>query len=657
MNAYAQVFRPRIDLTDHDLVSIQKSTRIASSKHAETSKLKGSSAQDLELDAAMSKSRTFNEYVRTLDDKTQAIFKKLLEDDDFITFIMKNDLNSLYNFEIKELSEVELTTLVKSLEELDLRMHIEHGTHYNPIECLRQGRNLVIGRQMSANFLGSTEQASITLTKQNIDDFRRFASQDLLYVSPCTSQFSTIAMITHNRQSVVNNVCEFMDSLIRCGYTAREKPLKFFVIDDSGDEGRESRYSELNRIRNEYQGRVDLRLVTEAKKKEIIEFLISKLSFKFSQEEKREYVEAALGNKGGPGAQRNWASLLGSAVTLDDDVHPYCGLSFDGKFRFMPVDFFGVMARALAGNNVFAANFSYTGKSGGSELHPITMACHGVKDPFFVPTYCDIKFVENGKPSKIRTIVNEPLYDSNAASGGIQSLATSADLNKIGIPSVTTHRQYLRNEDTWTVKLEELFLQKNNSKKISVLIPGSAVWHDLGDQKINKDMIKRTILCRLAGIVMANLISGHLVGKKYNKISEFMEGLGTHLLKGPSEELISRFFNLNLYLTIEPIQEWINLLEPKPNSSEAAPIQNMIREVFAELKLPLTSTKSRLPNGKVKVSVPRFDYGQIRDILAREFEHYAKVLSVWPSLVKIARENQKEINKIISSTSIDCLHA
>lgn len=281
-----------------------------------------------------------------------------------------------------------------------------------------------------------------------------------------------------------------MNNMIRYGHTQRDKPIRFLVIDDSTDDQKEARYQEL-RKKSEVYGNfnIDLKLIDKVQKERLIEFFVRKISStEFTEDEQRTLIQAALGHDGGPGAQRNWADLFG-AVTLDDDIHPYCYLSLNDELRAIPVDFVGIIGRTLARPYVHSTNFQYSGKSGCPHLYTVEafLSTNTNQDCF---PY--ISYGENRIGDTKRLYINQPTANMDDISGGIQAKASSIHSKDIDLPFIPTAKDYLRIEDNVAMLLgQELNAGLTRDKFYR---PGGAIYHDISKVTITEPIIRQGIL-------------------------------------------------------------------------------------------------------------------------------------------------------------------
>ena len=618
--------------------------------------------ESIEKNTSYSKAVTYRNFLAKLDENFQSIFRSLLEVDDFIKLIADNQINAC-KIPIEIMKEVLLINdqdiaenffgFYRHLNELSMRLHIEQGTHYLSFKISAKDGNFFLHRVRSVP--KQDEEYSpipINLTAEDIENFKRIALSKANYDNPYAKDIHTIAMICHNRTTAPNNICEFMNNMIRYGHAQRDKPIEFLVLDDSTDNAREARYKEIKENAKAYKNfNINLKLVDEVQKQRLIDFFSEKINLANATEiQKKELIEAALGNDGGGGAQRNWADLFG-AVTLDDDIHPYCYLTLDGQFRAVPVDFMGIISRALARPDIHSTNFEHSGKSG-YELMTTIKNFFNTNIGADYNSYSSYGEVSCASGHTL-TRVNQPSSSSTFIGGGIQAKASYLLSDNIDLPATPTAENYLRIEDTVPMLLTEIFNDTQESARNNFYRVAGSVYHEINHINISESVIKQGILeplaCHLIGLIVQECFEDLDIKNKSSAIPIIGQRLMEHINSKTIIDICKRYEDEVENSPRLILEEWFQLVKIHENSSsnEKRGVVELIKKAFSDFGLiDFYENEYRI---KDEPNWSQLDLSTIQDLLGIELERYAKTMMIWPALVETARKHREELLTMLNT--------
>ncbi len=610
-------------------------------------------------DIAYAKATTCRNFLHRLTGKSKSIFESLFNNNEFIRHIMSNKVDP---YTIPEelhtdISQITSPVFLKLLYELNMRLHIEHGDHILDIYLDDNDKQYRLTRSESPDLHHPELDyplISSDITEQDIENFKQINSGKANYRNTYAQSIPAVAMITHNRAAAVTNVCEFMNNMIRYGHTQRTKPIPFLVIDDSNDDLKETRYQQFKEQAAIYKDHnIDLKLITETQKQKLIEFLLQKINIELPEEDTRKLVEAALGNDGGPGAQRNWAILFG-AITLDDDVHPYCYLNFADELRAMPVDFLGIMARSLAHSDTHSASFAYVGKSG-APFDDMISRFFQIADNEDYSSHSD--YGESLIDDETELHISQPNYNPDGISGGIQTLASAIHGDDIDLPFIPTAEQYLRIDDHVAVFIGQALSQAFATRS-RFHSPAGGIYHTIEKPQITESIIRQGILEPFSVTVFEksflSMFQALISDPNKNK-ADLISRVGNFILK-----TLDSYMNkiLSMISTLptpdsdhnEAFDGWFALLKANEDSSSSPPkreVCEMIRKAFTDFGL--VEFYDNEYKTKDTPDWSKLDFSKLIDILKIEMKRYAQAMVIWPSLVETAREHRQELLNLLSA--------
>lgn len=171
----------------------------------------GTDDKIIEKHTSYAKAQTYRNFLENLDKDLKAFFNSLLTVDDFVKLLMCNSANSrcviptrvIENF-VEKNGSIDSKDIFTLLKELNIRLHIEQGSYYLPIEITVENNSLVFytGEVFNDDKEYNYPLIPVNVTDEEIKDFRSIALSQANYQNPYANRIQTVAMISHNRTGV-----------------------------------------------------------------------------------------------------------------------------------------------------------------------------------------------------------------------------------------------------------------------------------------------------------------------------------------------------------------------------------------------------------------------------------------------------------------------
>ncbi|MBI3589779.1 MAG: hypothetical protein HY094_00150 [Candidatus Melainabacteria bacterium] len=625
-------------------------------------------------DEKMSAANTIKRFLLSLNQSfsEKKIIEQIFTNKQFLSQVFMGEEQRMeINLEIND----EYKSVNRLLKELSIQIHIETGASlYFYTVSPFMGSGWVVRKEKPANrkVAGLIEDEPPEIKDIDLDKFVEIimdATKKIYYVSLFENKIKNIAFFSHNRDVILKTVEEFVENFIFFGHT--KSGLNLFILDDSDDSERKVRKNKIIDFassRCKEAGITVFYLGEEEKNNKINDYekTISNIpQLKLEKGKIIRLINSALGLKGGPGANRNWA-FLHNCIQIDDDVHPYTKVKIDGVEKNIPIDILTGINRSLLKEESNGVNYEYCGARDGPGIRKLALYFSVDKEPYPLSYHLDyLSMVNEDKP--LFTLYSYFDPRNYPPHGGVFAVLPMNNDVPI-VPSSPTCENYLRVEDFIFPAIVEriILIRSNNKSKGKFYHPGGAVFHEpkFGQAPIN---IAKSVINEIIGFIfiyiVINVFKKEVISK--NDLTELeknytglLERLGEALnqiivndqiefyvkswienTESPDFALESDFkgFSKKINLFFSLYDKHNHLLNETNHPKKAA--VESIKTVLKELNW-LTSFEEWKSNN-CSIDWKKLDFSKVNDILKKEIKTYADTLIIWPYLLIAAGLNNK----------------
>ncbi|GEM_PF-4274005 len=649
------------------------------------------------LDERMSSADTIKQFLLEASHRDREILRQIVSSLEFVSMVLSGKEGQIALSPVSGMEKNDLPRLNQLLKELSFRIHIETGSPYY-VWNLSGGKKTKLALKIKkwkeeeqgaiwGDFVPeppptAVKVPAIQVSKDSIGEFTRIIQSDdkgRQYQSSFAGTIQDIAVLTHNRDGVVETVRRLAENLAAFGH----KKVRIHILDDSSDGKGEERWNQIRKSVTPYEKNGTVEVIyfgaeaREQRKRALKDQIRKSPFFESEKLEKKDLdrmIDAALGASRGVGANRNWAMLeMGGRdfIMLDDDVHPYANAELDGKpLGEVPIDLLTVLSRSMAMPGVIAADMAYSGyvdhdvlttvmsymKRMKGQTHPLASPVHGYG-------------FGQGKTGPQFYVFYNPEFTA-ATQGGALALAAKTNGIASRIPSPTTAENYLRWDDFLIGNIgtllshplpKERYSKGNGYEDINLVYrPGSAVTHA-------RELSGRST--DVAQVVLNEAIGRYLFSQIFFQIFRWSVlpdmGLQDKPILTEEEKLkaisvmgrnIQDYLHISGYGRIEsdfflsdglsPLQEPLKelgrtleeLMEVYRENKDLTEQQDPERyQVVQSIKKLFERSGWETYLGKERIAwLDQVNWKPIQNILKQELGLYADTLIIWPHLLSAA---------------------